>query len=266
MPYSSAGSQKVKCKICAGQVLRKHTVSGIDYFYCRHCDFLQNYYWESGIHDTDEQTYVNNDKRSRCWPPGDKNHMYEKGWEILQLMFWPLAWQSRQVNKAINRIPLIKRHIKRKIAAKAGRLMDFGCGHGIALLELRRRDDIDVIGVDPYSPATSKHIVCQTIFDANFPDDHFDGIFSIETVEHLTDCLRVFRELFRVLKPGGVLLVQTSRLEDPGYKQHHEKWFYLADPKTHVSIYSRAALTEICRRVGFRSVKFKGTKFARFVK
>jgi len=40
-----------------------------------------------------------------------------------------------------------------------------------------------------------------------FPDDEFDFILSLETLEHAPDPLRFLRELARVLKPGGTLVM-----------------------------------------------------------
>lgn len=42
-----------------------------------------------------------------------------------------------------------------------------------------------------------------------YPDEAFDVVFSDNVLEHLSDPLTVFREVQRVLKPGGVFLVKT---------------------------------------------------------
>lgn len=42
-----------------------------------------------------------------------------------------------------------------------------------------------------------------------FPDDHFDGVVLTEVLEHCIDPARAMREVTRVLKPGGLLLVTS---------------------------------------------------------
>ena len=43
-----------------------------------------------------------------------------------------------------------------------------------------------------------------------FPDAHFDAVLCALSVEYLTDPLAVFREVRRVLRPGGPFLVTFS--------------------------------------------------------
>ncbi len=192
--------------------------------------------------------------------------MYHKGWEMLELMGWTPAWLSRTVHTLLKYVPGYNHLTHWWVKRKFKKVLDFGCGQGITLLELRAKDKIDIIGLDPYSPAKSSHIYRQQLADTHFPNNAFDGIFSIETVEHLPNVREVFAELSRILKPGGVLLVQTRRLEDPDYSDQQGKWFYLREPKTHVSIYSKTSMRTIAKESGFRDVRFRGVRLARFVK
>lgn len=192
--------------------------------------------------------------------------MYRKGWETLELMFWPLAWFSRQLHQPLKSISVYQNWVKKSILRRQPKLMDFGCGHGTLALQLREKDNLDAIGLDPYSPTNNPYIHRETLAEAKFPDNHFDGIITIETMEHIGNVLPVFRELNRILKPGGVLFIQTRRLEDADYQKQREKWFYLEDPKTHVSVYSEKALRKIAEKTGFSRAQFRGTRTARLIK
>lgn len=227
---------------------------------------MQNFYWEDHPDLLTEQTAANDKRRAEHWPAGKLDDMYHKGWETLELMFWPLAWFSRQLHQPLKSIAVYRGWIKKSILSRQPKLMDFGCGHGTLALELRRRDNFDIIGLDPFSPVENPHIVRQTLAVAHFPANSFDGIITIETMEHITDILPTFRELQRILKPGGILFIQTRRLEDADYQAQREKWFYLEDPKTHVSIYSEPALRRIAEKTGFSRADFRGTRTARLIK
>ncbi len=192
--------------------------------------------------------------------------MYKIGWEILELMYSPLRWHARTIHQLCKRIPGYTSLTHTGVLRRTGRLLDFGCGHGTSLLELRKRDQLDIYGLDPYSPIRHPAIIRTSLMETKLPPDYFDGIMAIETFEHITNPLEIFKELNRILKPGGLLLAQTHRLEDPEYQRHQDKWFYLRDPKTHVSIYSKQAMRKIAAQTGWKSVSFKGSKFARFIK
>ncbi|MGH9856606.1 MAG: class I SAM-dependent methyltransferase [Acidobacteriota bacterium] len=259
-------STRHACKVCEGPVRQRHVIKDIPYYHCSTCDFLQVYYWED--HDTKalEQQTANDTRRMERWPAGEPQLMHQKGWQVLQLMYWPLAWYARRFNDVLHAIPGYALFVRWYIKRDQKCLMDFGCGHGVSVLELRKKDKIDIIGLDPFSPTASSYIIPRSLFEEHYPDNSFNGIFSIETIEHITNVLETFSELRRILKPGGVLLIQTSHLEDPRYQAEGERWFYLEDPKTHVSIYSRTAMRRIAAKTGFSSVQFKGFKFAKFTK
>ncbi len=213
-----------------------------------------------------DQIIANDKRREEKWPAGEADHMYEKGWETLEYMGWPIAWWSRQVHGVLQQIPGYKEFVRKSIKKKFQKVLDFGCGHGVTLAELRKRDHLDVVGLDPYSPVFEPYIIHTPLFEQHFPDNTFDAIFSVETLEHIPNILETFTELRRILKPGGVLMVQTRRLEDPGYKEKKSQWFYLEDPTTHVTIYSEPAMKVIAKKTEWKDVSFRGVRYTRFVK
>lgn len=64
-----------------------------------------------------------------------------------------------------------------------------------------------------------------TLLALPFPDDAFDGVVLTEVLEHCTDPPRAVAEVFRVLKPGGLLLV-TSPFCWPTHQtaQYQDYW------------------------------------------
>lgn len=251
------------CKICGGPTRQQWIIAGTPYFSCAACDFLQTYYWDQSSRTRADQRVVNDEARERLWQPGDMAHERAKGWEILGFLTWPVAWWFRRVHATLRRFPPYERWYQAHARRAVHRLLDFGSGEGTIVRELRK-EGFDCVGLDPYAPSGSPNVVRAFLADAPFPPASFDAIFSIETLEHIPNVLETFRNLQRLLRPGGTLLVQTRRLEDPEYRAQGAQWFYLKDPSTHISIYSKRALREIARRCGFRSVSFRGVKFARF--
>lgn len=185
---------------------------------------------------------------------------------MLELLTSPIAWASRKAHNILKIIPGYTQLTRALAKRRLKRVLDFGCGHGVSVLEIRQRDGIDIIGLDPFSPTSSPYILRESIHEANLALDSFDAIISVETMEHISDVLPTFRALQALLRPGAALLIQTHRLEDPGYIRDQDKWFYLKDPTTHVSIYSDRALDEIAARTGFRRAETRDIRTARLWK
>jgi SAM-dependent methyltransferase len=94
-------------------------------------------------------------------------------------------------------------------------MLDAGCGSG-RVFQYRFSDDDRprlIVGVDMTDePRHNRNIDAAARADLAalpFRDETFDIIISSHVAEHLVQPVRVFRELSRVLRPGGRLLVLT---------------------------------------------------------
>ena len=98
-------------------------------------------------------------------------------------------------------------------------ILDIGCGTGGAEVVLAREFDIaKVTGIDvePQLIARTKKLVDKKSLTAKvevilvdpgplkFADEEFDIVFSKDSMIHIPDKAAIFKEILRVLKPGGV--------------------------------------------------------------
>jgi SAM-dependent methyltransferase len=98
-------------------------------------------------------------------------------------------------------------------------VLDFGCGWGGETVWLAARVQ-SVIGadVDGDSLAQARRAAvsltnCRfALGTRDLPDACVDAIFSTDTFEHVQDLPGVFADLFRVLRPGGVLISRWGPL------------------------------------------------------
>lgn len=96
-----------------------------------------------------------------------------------------------------------------------GRLLDVGCGQRPYEKTFFAGAD-QYIGCDYLSDRSRPDVVCSAL-DLPFPDDSFDTVVSTEVLEHVPNPQRALREMHRVLKPGGFLILST-----PQYWPRHE--------------------------------------------
>jgi SAM-dependent methyltransferase len=98
-----------------------------------------------------------------------------------------------------------------------GVFLDYGCGAGAFLLRVIPRCtaaygvDVDADAVAQARQAVpAAHVRCIAPHAAlPFPDQTFDHASILDVIEHVADEVAVLRELARVLRPGGILLLTT---------------------------------------------------------
>ncbi len=115
----------------------------------------------------------------------------------------------------------------RYLAAMPGHdidVLDFGCGWGGETLWLAGRVrsvvgvDVERASIDQAESAATAHQVrnCRFLWSPEglipAPSSSFDAVFSTDTFEHVLHLDRAFGEIFRVLRPGGVLLTRFGPL------------------------------------------------------
>lgn len=96
-----------------------------------------------------------------------------------------------------------------------GRTLDVGCGRK-PYQQTFFSGAAEYIGCDYLSDRSCPDVVCSAL-ELAFPDNAFDTVVSTEVLEHVPDPLRALREMFRVVKPGGSVVVST-----PLYWPRHE--------------------------------------------
>jgi SAM-dependent methyltransferase len=103
-------------------------------------------------------------------------------------------------------------------------ILDYGCGWGgETLWAARRVRSACGVDVDANAIAQARNALagsgarnCQFALSADgrlpFPDASFDAVLSTDTFEHVMDLHLAYREIARVLRPGGSLLTRFGPL------------------------------------------------------
>jgi len=137
----------------------------------------------------------------------------------------------------------------------SGRLLDVGCAAGF-FLHTAREAGFDYHGIDVAAPMVKyareelglQNITEGTLESAGFPDAYFDIVTLWDVVEHLPDPISVLRESHRVLKPDGILVLETQNVQSRiarlmGRRWHHFKMLehlYHFNPETCTRMLSTA--------------------------
>jgi len=86
--------------------------------------------------------------------------------------------------------------------------------------------------------------------DAGLPANQFDACVLIEVAEHLPHPKETFTEVFRVLKPGGILYVTTPNFASFRSQLQREEWKPVI-PSGHLYYFTADSLTKLLTGIGY---------------
>ena len=113
--------------------------------------------------------------------------------------------------------------ISQWIPKNSKKILDIGCNDGSENLEFLRKG-LDVYGVDISKEAVRRairvgvkaRVLDIATQDIPYPPNTFDVVIAGEIIEHLIDTDKFLEKIYRVLKPGGKLVVTTPNLASFG--------------------------------------------------
>lgn len=174
-------------------------------------------------------------------------------------------WNDYTKNKGATAFPadIFKRYAR-------GRILDLGCGDGTHADIVYRLGQVEVYGIDPSDDiirlAQSRYpginFQAASAYNLPYEDNFFDFVYLIDVIEHLKEPAKMLAEVRRVLKPGGIVAIQTpnypiKRLYDLYNFVGKNHWRHsLKDDPTHFSKFTALGLRRLCAK-HFSVIEFR---------
>jgi len=150
------------------------------------------------------------------------------------------------------RLRIVLREVERLAIPSGARILDAGCGSGRVLDALAQFGQ--VTGVDLSSAAVAaasarghERVSRAPIEELPFEDSRFHLVTCLDVIEHTDDDCGALRELLRVTRPGGHLLVTA-----PAYQA---LWSAHDVRNEHRRRYTRGGLRQVAASVGWELVR-----------
>ncbi|MFB0500163.1 MAG: class I SAM-dependent methyltransferase [Candidatus Hadarchaeaceae archaeon] len=142
--------------------------------------------------------------------------------------------------------------------------LDIGCGFGKLLYELKpyfKR----VQGIE-LNLETSKRggelfgirIFTKELKELNLPSNSYDVIILNQVIEHLNDFNSLFKEVYRILKPSGIVYIGCPNMDSISMKLFKEAHIHVST-HAHINMFNRRSLIFLAEKHGFSVEEIKST-------
>ena len=213
------------------------------------------YYTHMAEDDIEAQPKSRLVRQLHAWQNDYKNARYGLGRQ-------PASWGGRWL---VSVIPSLRakadtqcRHLEQPPAG-GGRLLDVGFGNG-GFLKIASEMGWNVEGIDfdpkavEVAKARGLNVRCASASDLHEFAGEYDVITISHVIEHVFDPSDLLRDLYRLLKPGGKLWLDTPNLSSLGLQRFGRNWQTL-DPPRHLALFTPESLRWSLEQAGFRKVQ-----------
>jgi SAM-dependent methyltransferase len=159
----------------------------------------------------------------------------------------------------------------RRFKPEPGRVLDIGCAAGF-FLKVMHEEGWNPVGIEPSESMAQyareefdlQEVYSGTLEDDSFEDNSFDVVSMWDVIEHLEDPRPILKNIRRILKQDGVLILETQNVGSVfaklmGVKWHHYKF------EEHLWHFSKETIADLLVSEGFDVVESSPRRGGRYI-
>lgn len=232
---------KLVCPLCSSKNVKKFwAMQGYKLARCLSCGMVWDQFPPGNLESVYGESYFINDN-----PKGGYANYFE-GMDINRKTFFE---RVKRINK--------------KVASK-DRMLDVGSALGDSLVEARKLGWKELYGneLSKYAADKSKKrnlkITTGTLHSAKYPSNYFDAVTFQDVIEHVKDPVGETKEIYRILKPRGVVFIVTPDVDGIWSKLLGQLWYHYK-PGEHIMYFSQNTLGKTLKDCGFKNIETRRT-------
>jgi 2-polyprenyl-3-methyl-5-hydroxy-6-metoxy-1,4-benzoquinol methylase len=220
-----------------------------------------------------EGTGPQNVEAFRCTSPGYGRHFAIVECLNCGLVYTNPRWDGSQILESYvavedplyleereGRVLTFERHLHplEKLQAPPGQLLDIGAYTGV-FVEIAAQHGWEAWGVEPsrwaieQARARGLNMIEGTLATAELSAASFDVVTLWDVIEHLSDPLAEIQQAYRVLKPGGLLVIHTMDIDSLFARLMGRRWPWLME--MHIYYFSRRTLAAMLEKASLKVLR-----------
>lgn len=137
----------------------------------------------------------------------------------------------------------------------SNRVLDIGCGGGHLVRRMAEVGFRNLTGIDLFMPERAicdqENLKIIKTDLTTFPDQCFDLIMMHHSFEHLPDPSSHLKHIYRMLPPGGMVLIRQPLSDSEAFRRYGPHWFQLDAPR-HAAIHSVKSMEWLVEKCGMK--------------
>ena len=142
---------------------------------------------------------------------------------------------------------------------KPSKLLEIGCGSGEFLNYMQIAGwqvegiDFDAKAIESVRAKYGINARVGSLESFRYAEKYFDAITMNHVIEHVPNPVALLQECYRILKPGGYLVIVTPNINSWGHQKFKTNWRGLEPPR-HIHLFSEATLQKCGKKAGFQEI------------
>ena len=158
--------------------------------------------------------------------------------------------------------------VQRFARVKTGRFLDVGCGTG-GVVATAKGCGWEAVGQEISDWAVEqarklgREIINASLLEAAFPENYFDAVSLFDVLEHLPSPVNYIKEIHRILKPGGLLVIETPNIAGFFARYLYKENSDLIKPRAHICLFTPQSASRLCAYVSFSDIRIETFPYCR---